>query len=286
MSGKPSVSLVSEAKRRYRRAWWTGLALSALLHVVLFAWAAREFRLNAARFDALPQAVRPPDGIQVIEVRPIAPEEMEAREERRLVQLPPDPEEQVRTPDRAPVADGVPTPVSGGREDDGLGMTNAEKLQPREGDRRLWKDFEQEQMPDYIQNRWARAEGAIRARLSQMLDSLTLSEEQRRKATDWLTGKDDEEWGVTEEGILLGGTLIPMDVASMFAEEGPRGREARAAERDRALIGRQDMQADIDETLEERNRGIEARMAEERARQALADSAAADSATAGTSGGS
>jgi len=46
------------------------------------------------------------------------------------------------------------------------------------------------------------------------------------------------------------------------------------------------MQADIDETLEERNLGIEARMAEERARQALADSAAADSAAAGASGGS
>jgi len=46
------------------------------------------------------------------------------------------------------------------------------------------------------------------------------------------------------------------------------------------------MQADIDETLEERNLGIEARMAEERARQALADSAAADSAAAGATGGS
>jgi hypothetical protein len=158
MKEQSSISLVSEAKRRYRRAWWTGIALSAVLHVVLFAWAAREFRLNAARFDALPQAVRPPDGIQVIEVRPIAPEEAEAREERRLVQLPPDPEERARTPDRNPVVDGVPTPVSGGRDEDGLGMTNAEKLQPREGDRRLWKDFEQEQMPDYIQNRWARAE--------------------------------------------------------------------------------------------------------------------------------
>jgi hypothetical protein len=285
MSEQPSVSLVSEAKQRYRRAWWTGLVLSALAHVVLFAWAAREFRLNAARFDALPRVVSPPEGIQVIEVRPVAPDEMEPIEEERLIRLPPEQEEQRRTPSRDPVPSGVPTPVSGGRDDDGLGLTNAEKLQPREGDSRLWKDFEQEQMPEYIQNRWARAEGAIRSRLSQMLDSLSLSEEQRRKALDWLTGKDDEEWGVTPDGLVLGGTVIPMDVSSMFAEEGPRGREARAAAQDRALIGRQDMQADIDETLEERNREIEARLAEERARQALADSATADSASTSSSGG-
>jgi hypothetical protein len=154
-------------------------------------------------------------------------------------------------------------------------MTNAEKLRPREGDSRLWKDFEEEQMPEYIESRWARAEGAIRARLSQMLDSLSLSEEQRRKALDWLTGEDDEEWGVTPDGLVLGGTVIPMDVGSMFAETGPRGREARAAEQDRALIGQQDRQADIDETIEQRNLEIEARVAEERARAALADSAAA-----------
>ena len=275
MNESRPISLVSEAKRRYRRAWWTGIVLSTLAHVVLFAWAARELRLNAARFEAVPRAVRPPDGIQVIEVRPVTPEETEVRDDRRLIRLPPDPEERTRPPERDPAPSGAPTPMSGGRDEEGLGMTNAEKLQPREGDRRLWKDFEDEQMPEYIQNRWARAEGAIRARLSQMLDSLSLSEEQRRKALDWLTGEDDEEWGVTPEGLVLGGTVIPMDVGSMFAETGPRGREARAAEQDRALIDQQDRQSDIDQTLEERNRQIEARVAEERARAALDDSAAA-----------
>jgi hypothetical protein len=286
MNDPRSVSLVSEAKRRYRRAWWTGIVLSALLHVVLFAWVARELRLNAARFETMPRAVRPPEGIQVIEVRPVTPEEVGVRDDRRLIQLPPDPEERTRPPERDPTPSGVPTPMSGGRDEQGLGMTNAEKLQPREGDSRLWKDFEEEQMPEYIQSRWARAEGAIRARLSQMLDSLNLSEEQRRKALDWLTGEDDEEWGVTPDGLVLGGTVIPMDVGSMFAEEGPRGRESRAAERDRALIGQQDRQSDIDETLEERNRAIEARLAEERARAVLADSAAAkdSSEAAGSSG--
>jgi hypothetical protein len=262
------------------------MALSVLLHVVLFAWVARELRLNAAHFEAIPRASRPPEGIQIIEVRPVTPEEVELRDDRRLIQLPPDPEERTRPPERTPAPSGVPTPMSGGRDEQGAGMTNAEKLQPREGDRRLWKDFEEERMPEYIQSRWARAEGAIRARLSQMLDSLDLSEEQRSKALDWLTGKDDEEWGVTPDGLVLGGTVIPMDVGSMFAEEGPRGRESRAAEADRALIRQQDLQSDIDATLEERNRAIEARLAEERARAALADSTAApdSSGAAGSSG--
>ena len=276
MSEKPPTSLVSEAKRRYRRAWWTGLVLSALAHALLFFWAAQELRLRASRFDSMPQIVRAPEGMQVIEVRPIAPEETVAPDEQRLIQLPPDPDDLAPAPERETAPTGDPRPVAGGREDDeGLGMSNAEKLQPHEGDERLWKDFEDEQMPEYIQSRWARAEGAIRARLSQLLDSLALTEEQRRKATDWLTGEGDDEWGVTPDGLVLGGVVIPMNVGAMFAEEGPNGREARAALRDLELIRRQDMMADIEETLEERNESIEDRMAAERTRQAAVDSAAA-----------
>ena len=289
MTGQPPRSLVSEAKRRYRRAWWTGLVLSALAHAVLFFWAAQELRLRAARFDSVPQIVRAPEGMQVIEVRPIAPEEVVTPDEQRLIQLPPEPDEQTPAPEReAAPGPGVPTPVAGGREDDeGLGMSNAEKLQPHEGDERLWKDFEDEQMPEYVQSRWARAEGAIRARLSQLLDSLALTEEQRRKATDWLTGEGSDEWGVTPDGLVLGGVVIPMNVGAMFAEEGPNGRESRAALRDLELIRRQDMMADIDETVEDRNESIEERMAAERARQAATDSAAAaDSALSqGSAGG-
>jgi hypothetical protein len=285
---QPPRSHVSDAKRRYRRAWWTGLVLSALAHAVLFFWAAQELRLRAARYDSIPQIVRSPEGMQVIEVRPIAPEEVVAPDERRLIQLPPEPEEQAPIPEREATPTGVPVPVAGGREDDeGLGMSNAEKLQPHEGDERLWKDFEREKMPEYVQSRWARAEGAIRARLGQLLDSLDLTEEQRRKATDWLTGESDEEWGVTPDGLVLGGLVIPMNVGAMFAEEGPNGRESRAALRDLELIRRQDMMSDIDETMEERNESIEQRMAVERARQAVIDSlAAADSALSqGSAGG-
>jgi hypothetical protein len=226
--------------------------------------------------------------MQVVTVRPISPEEEEVREEQRLIQLPPEPEDRALQPDREAGPTGVPRPVTGARGDeDRVGMSNAEKLQPHEGDERLWKDFEQEQMPEYIQNRWARAEGAIRARLSQMLDSLALTEEQRRKATDWLTGESDDEWGVTPDGLVLGGIVIPMNVGAMFAEEGPNGRESRAALRDLGLIRRQDMMADIEETMEERNQLIEERMARERARQAAIDSAAAADSTvsAGSTGG-
>jgi len=226
--------------------------------------------------------------MQVIEVRPIAPDEESAREEERLIQLPPEPEDRTLPPVQETGLTGIPRPVTGGDDEgDELGMSNAEKLQPHEGDERLWKDFEDEQMPEYVQSRWARAEGAIRARLSQMLDSLALTEEQRRKATDWLTGEGDDEWGVTPDGLVLGGVVIPMNVGAMFAEEGPNGREARAALRDLEMIRRQDLMADIDETLEERNQSIEERMAEERSRQAAIDSAAAvDSAlSAGSAGG-
>jgi hypothetical protein len=141
--------------------------LSAIVHALLFFWGARELRLRTARFDSIPQIVRAPEGMQVIEVRPISPEQELVREEQRLIQLPPEVDERVPEPGADSRPEGTPIPVPGGQGvDDQVGMSNAEKLQPHEGDERLWKDFEKEPMPEYVQSRWARAEGAIRARLS------------------------------------------------------------------------------------------------------------------------
>lgn len=271
-------SLLSREKRRYRRAFWTGLGISALLHGALFLWTAGQVRFGAARFEAQQPPVAPPQGIQVIEVRPLSPEESAAREEQRLIQLrerqdtaiPP-------TEEDSPAGDPMPPAPPAGRGDEGRGLTNAEKLRPRMGDEKLWRDREPGAQPEYLMDRMTYAEGVLRSRLARMLDSLDLTEEQRRKAVEWLTGENDD-WGVTPDGIHLGGVTIPMNVGALLAEEGPRGRESRQLQRDRILIDQQDLAQDVDETLEERNRAIEERSDAERAR---ADSAAAAD-TAGT----
>ncbi len=266
-------SLLSQEKRRYRRAFWTGLGISALAHAALFLWTAGQVRFGAARFETPPPSVVAPQGIQVIEVRPLTPEEAEAREEQRLIELR-ERERERETPaaeQEAAAGEPLPPVPPAARGAEGRGLTNAEKLQPRIGDPELWRDYDPAQRPEYITERWNRAEATLRSYLGRMLDSLQLTEEQRRKAVEWLMG-EDEDWGITPDGIRLGGVEIPMNVGAMFEEEGPRGRESRQLARDRDLIDRQDLQADVDATLEERNRAMEERADSARAR---ADSAAA-----------
>ncbi len=275
MSEREAPSLLSVEKRRYRRAFWTGLGISALAHAVLYLWVAGRLWLpGGPRVQLPPPPLRPPEGMLVIEVRPLTPEEEEAaRQERRLIDLSePQPEPERPTAEQ-PRPEGAPVQAApSGDGEDEVGLTNAERLRPRMGDPKLW-DRDAGPMPEYLEDSWLRAEGRLRDYLSRQLDSLNLSEEQRRKAVEWLTGEDDE-WGVTPDGIRLGGIEIPMNVGALFQEEGPRGREARQLQMDRLLIDQQDLRSDVEATIRERNAEMEQRSDAERARQAAADSAA------------
>ncbi|MDT8435121.1 MAG: hypothetical protein RRA92_00060 [Gemmatimonadota bacterium] len=272
MRALDSPSLLSDRKARHRRILAVSMAVSGAVHLALFLWATVQVGVRDLSSGPLLRPARAVEGIVVVEVRPLTPEESAERLEReRRIEVEREPLAPL-APEPAAEEGGAAEPVpSRGRDDEGRGLTNAEKLRPREGDERLWKDYRDEPLPEYLGDRWARAEGAIRARLSQALDSLRLTEEQRRKAVEWLTGEGDDQWGVTPEGIVLGGVVIPLNVGSLLAEEGPRGREARAVARDLESIRRQDFREDVETTLEERNRAIEERMAAERA---AADSAA------------
>ena len=137
-------------------------------------------------------------------------------------------------------------------------------------------------MPEYLAEKpYARYEGEIRARLGIMLDSLNLSEEQRRKALDWLTGDEGEEWGVGEDGIHIGGVVIPIDLGSLLQEEGPRGRESRQEMRDLRDIRYQDLIGESEDIQKERAAEMRERTKQE-LEQRLQDSlkAAQDSADA------
>jgi hypothetical protein len=139
-------------------------------------------------------------------------------------------------------------------------------------------------MPEYLEDRFARAEGVIRARLGAMLDSLQLTEEQRRRAVEWLFGEGDQQWGVTPDGIVLGGMVIPMNVGALFEAEGPLGRELRQEARDLADIQRQDFQTDVERTQRERLEDMRRRSEEEAERRRQDSiSAAADTTDSGGS---
>jgi hypothetical protein len=133
-------------------------------------------------------------------------------------------------------------------------------------------------MPEYLEDRLALAEGTIRARLGAMLDSLQLSEEQRRRAVEWLFGEGDQQWGVTPDGLILGGMVIPMNVGALFEAEGPLGRELRQEQRDLEDIQRQDFRTDVERAQQERLDEMR-RRSEEEAQRRRQDSLAAEADT-------
>ena len=136
-------------------------------------------------------------------------------------------------------------------------------------------------MPEYLEDRFAQAEGVIRARLGAMLDSLDLTEEQRRRAVEWLFGEGDQQWGVTPDGIVLGGMVIPMNVGALFEAEGPLGRELRQQQRDLEDIQRQEFRTDVERTQRERLEEMRQR-SEEEAERRRQDSIAAEADTTDT----
>jgi len=245
--------------RGYRRTMRVGLLISAIVHALVILVLSRQLFIGARPFPAVQLPPRPPAGIRVIDVRSVQTEPASPAE---IIELPPDERPDIVRPQ--PPIPGIGEPGQGLDEaGEGPGMTNAERLRVREGDPRLWEDFADRPLPEYLEDRFARAEGIIRARLGAMLDSLQLTEEQRRRAVEWLFGEGDQQWGVTPDGLVLGGVVIPMNVGALFEAEGPLGRELRQEARDLADIQRQDLRTDVDRVQQERMEEMRRRSAEE-----------------------
>ncbi|MFQ5530176.1 MAG: hypothetical protein ACE5FP_07475 [Gemmatimonadota bacterium] len=260
------LSTVKERRRYYGRALRVGLVISAVVHVFVIFVLARALSLDPASFRSPPtRPLLELQGLPVVQVDEVLPADAADPE---AVRLPPEeePEPEVEddepaaeTPDRAAVV-----PVRGRVPDGPPRLTNAEKLQPREGDERLWDDFEDQPIPEYLAaNPYASYEGEIRARLAVMLDSLSLSEEQRRRAMEWLSGDEGHEWGVSPDGIHIDGMVIPINLQQLLQEEGPAGRERRQELRDLRDIQLQDLLQEAEHIRRERAREMRERTKQE-----------------------
>jgi len=242
----------------YRRLLRLSAAISLLFHVLVIAvLIVRQLGIGAMQYaPRVEPAPPPPEGIHVIDVRVLP-----------RGQSPSNPEEPAPARKPAETVRQVPGPVPVTRRPAaarvGRAMTNAEKLQPREGDPRLWRNFHDRPLPARRLRLVERADSAVRAILQARLDSLNLSEEQRRRAVEWLLGKGDQKWGITPEGLRLGNITIPLALGKLFQEEGPNGREARLRARDLAQIADQDRRTDADAVRKERGAAIRKRTDEE-----------------------
>lgn len=248
-------------ERGYRTAFRVGLAVSLLFHGVVVGILSRELHVAAPGDDAPPLPTpRAPEGVRMVRVQ--APEETEPlpRPERPV---PPEPEQEEPEEEEA-AGEPVPAdrPAEEGGEETAETASNVERLTPREGDARLWRDFWDEDLDErYLGH--TRADSAIRAILGTYLDSLRLTEEQLRRARDWTVGEGDEKWGISPEGIHLGDITIPLPVGQLFSPTGPRRRELERELRELEAIQRQEALREAEETREERIEEMRERSREE-----------------------
>lgn len=257
-------------ERRYRRTLATGLILSVLAHAVVLIVSGR------LPFDPLRGPIadetEPPRapglvivGIDEVE-SPAPPEEVRA---------------EPRRPEETEVIRLAPLPPEGGGEEEAAreeaaeepepSLTNAERLRPRYSDARIWIDPDELNLYGERLARYARADSAVRAILRSWLDSLALSEEERRRALDWTLKSGDERWGISPEGLHLGNITIPIPFS--LAPSGPQRREFEQALRDLQEIRRQDLQADLEENRRERAEEMRRRSREEAERRRQAEEA-------------
>lgn len=263
-------------ERAYRRALAVAMAASALVHLLALLVVGGWISIGT------PDVVPPPfpsepreEGLEVVRLPetplPAAetPEETPParREETEVVEVRPPPEEE-RPPgiaeEPAEPAPGPPAPGPPAEEEGRL--SNAERLSPRLGDERLWVDFDHPITGERAE-RLARADSALRAILRDWLDSLQLTEEERRRAMDWTYRQGDKRWGISSEGLHLGDITIPIPFGALFQQGGPKAREARQALQDLYEIRRQEARHDQQEALEERREEMRRRSREEAERR-------------------
>lgn len=250
-----------------------GLAISLLAHVIVLLISGT-VRIPPWSEPPSPDPRPAPEGMIVLEldIQPEAAPE-ETPEEEPVA--PDDPAEPEPEPLPEEALEAVPVPeeprptvpgelVEEPVEEDPL--TAAERLRPRMGDERLWVEFDTPVVAERLE-RYARADSALRAILHEWLDSLRLSEEERRRARDWTLGGGDQRWGISEEGLHLGDVTIPIPFGQLFQEEGPRGRAAREALRTLQEIRFQDVRRDVEEAMDERREEMRQRSREEAERR-------------------
>lgn len=250
--------------RGYRWALLIGAGVSLLVHVALVLWISGELFIPRFEYESPPRPTPVlPEGLQVVTVE-VPEAEEPAPTEPRPRRPPPSPEEpeEQPPPEEEEPAEGQPTPAPEAEEE---GVTNAERLRPREGDGRLWREFWDEDLRGRYLGGSARADSAIRAILGRYFDSLRLSQEEYAEARDWTVGEGDERWGISPEGIHLGDITIPLPVDRLLSPTGPRRRELERELRELQEIQRQEAIGQAEETREERIDEMRKRSREEAA---------------------
>jgi hypothetical protein len=240
--------------RRERRALWTGLGVSVVLHLVAVA-------IYPLLMDSLAPERVPADPMELTELRPgievlLISEVVDVTD--------PAPEPAVRDPDVAIVVPeldpGDPAPDEVEPLPPERRRTVAERLRPRMVDPRLWMPMDRD-ITDLTDHE--RAELLLRGMIRSWNDSMAVAAALAEDARDWTyTDEDGRRWGLSPGRLHLGDFSIPLP----FSFEAPPGRRDELARRQWEMqdMARAASTAAIQETWAERAREIRRRMENER----------------------
>jgi hypothetical protein len=237
---------------RERRILWAAIAASVLFHIVVLV--AVPFSPGFRPVPTGPAPLSEPEqepGLRLLQFEAVDRdvEELEG----------PDDPERTPGPARAP-APAAPAPPGEPAADR---LSAADRLRPGAvRDPRLWRDHG----PAYLLPPETPEEAILRGllpRLALLNDSAAAEEDRRRRATDWtFTDSEGRRWGISSEGIHLGGITLP---AVEFSADPEQRRAVEAALREWSEIRDQAYRAGLDEGFEERVRAIRERVERERA---------------------
>jgi hypothetical protein len=256
------------ARERYDgRVWRWALVASVALHLLVLLLSPGFVRVGAPPGDEA-DLVRPPGGTPLVQLPPVAlppvavaPTPAEVAPDAEPLPVPPSSGRVAPPATTAPVA---PTPRGPAAE----GPAPADNpLRPGLRDPRLWvapRELPPEREPTH-EELHARYMAQLEARLNALNDSIAGDAERARRATDWtVTDKSGRRWGISPEGIHLGGVTLPPMTFPPGGGDPDKRRQAEEQERTRSEIDRQQADQERRRILEERARATRERRDAER----------------------
>jgi hypothetical protein len=238
---------VRERRVRERRILYLGLAVSALLHLLVLGLASRwlEPTHRPVAASAEPVHVEPPAAMRAVTLAPVPTGEPV-----------PDVPARPRTPPATPAArPASPVAADAPVEARGERRTAAERLAPRVVDPRIWR-------PMVLLPREPRLED-VQARLAEAMEMLSDSAladvERAMRARDWtVQDADGGRWGISPGKLHLGSVTLPLPI--FF----PVDMEQQARDRYWAELELQFDRAELLESFDARVRAIRERRDRER----------------------
>lgn len=253
------------------RVWRWGLGVSVLVHLLVLVLSPAVLRVGLPPGDAdAPRDTGAARGMRMVDLAQggEAPAAPLPSDEALAEDLPTPPRIERAAPRATPpgAQPARPGDAPGTRAPAPAGGTGDNPLQPGLRDSRLWITPREIPKPEPTQEELhAQYMSGLEARINALNDSIAGDAERARRATDW-TVRDGEgrRWGVSPDGIHLGGITIPS--AGFPPGGGDPDKRARAEEQQRAReeIDRQEADTERRRVREERIRATRERNDRER----------------------